>query len=146
MHWGQDRSGGPERGCPNLPNQALLIQTLPLLEAQASSEIESIVTTTDELFKHPEITESMDPATKEALQYRAAKANHPPRSLCRPDTRRSPRNPLVRMICASPTAEAVSLLPVTPESFAAANAEADSQLKTDWFADPPHKLPATAAL
>lgn len=55
-----------------LPNQAVLIQTLPLLEAQASSEIENIVTTTDELFKHPEITESMDPATKEALQYRKA--------------------------------------------------------------------------
>ena len=55
-----------------LPNQEVLIQTLPLLEAQASSEIENIVTTTDELFKHPEITESMDPATKEALQYRKA--------------------------------------------------------------------------
>lgn len=55
-----------------LSNQEVLIQTLPLLEAQASSEIENIVTTTDELFKHPEITESMDPATKEALQYRKA--------------------------------------------------------------------------
>ncbi len=55
-----------------LPNQAVLIQTLPLLEAQASSEIENIVTTTDELFKHPEITESMDPAIKEALRYRKA--------------------------------------------------------------------------
>ena len=55
-----------------LPNQEVLIQTLPLLEAQASSEIENIVTTTDELFKHPEITGSMDPATKEALQYRKA--------------------------------------------------------------------------
>jgi hypothetical protein len=63
---------GLKEAAQNLPNQALLIQTLPLLEAQASSEIESIVTTTDELFKHPEITESMDPATKEALQYRAA--------------------------------------------------------------------------
>jgi Fic family protein len=49
-----------------------MIQNLPLLEAQASSEIENIVTTTDELFKHPEITGSMDPATKEALQYRKA--------------------------------------------------------------------------
>lgn len=55
-----------------LPHQEVLIQTLPLLEAQASSEIENIVTTTDELFKHPEITESMDPVTKEALQYRKA--------------------------------------------------------------------------
>ena len=55
-----------------LPNKKVLIQNLPLLEAQASSEIENIVTTTDELFKHPEITGSMDPATKEALQYRKA--------------------------------------------------------------------------
>lgn len=55
-----------------LPNQKVMIQNLPLLEAQASSEIENIVTTTDELFKHPEITGSMDPATKEALQYRKA--------------------------------------------------------------------------
>jgi Fic family protein len=55
-----------------LPHQEVLIQTLPLLEAQASSEIESIVTTTDTLFKHPEITARMDPATKEALQYRKA--------------------------------------------------------------------------
>ncbi len=55
-----------------LPNQEVLIQTLPLLEAQASSEIENIVTTTDELFKHPTVTGNMDPATKEALRYRSA--------------------------------------------------------------------------
>jgi len=55
-----------------IPNQAVLIQTLPILEAQASSEIENIVTTTDELFKYQEIRESMDPATKEALRYRSA--------------------------------------------------------------------------
>jgi len=30
-----------------IPNQAMLINTLPLLEARASSEIENIVTTTD---------------------------------------------------------------------------------------------------
>lgn len=55
-----------------IPNQVVLIQTLPILEAQASSEIENIVTTTDKLFKYQEIRESMDPATKEALRYRMA--------------------------------------------------------------------------
>jgi Fic family protein len=34
-----------------LPNQTVLINTLPLLGAQASSEIENIVTTTDKLFQ-----------------------------------------------------------------------------------------------
>jgi len=63
---------GLKEAAQSLPHQEVLIQTLPLLEAQASSEIENIVTTTDELFKHPEITESMNPATKEALQYRKA--------------------------------------------------------------------------
>ena len=33
-----------------IPNPAMLINTLPLLEAQASSEIENIVTTADSLF------------------------------------------------------------------------------------------------
>ncbi len=33
-----------------IPNQGVLINTLPLLEAQASSAIENIVTTTDRLF------------------------------------------------------------------------------------------------
>ena len=42
-------------------------------EAQASSEIENIVTTTDHLFRHMQLTDSEpDPATKEALQYRTA--------------------------------------------------------------------------
>lgn len=52
-----------------IPNQAVLINTLPLLEAQASSEIENIVTTTDRLFQFREIDEDADPATKEALRY-----------------------------------------------------------------------------
>ena len=34
-----------------LPNQGMLINTLPLLEARASSKIENIVTTTDRLFQ-----------------------------------------------------------------------------------------------
>ena len=40
-----------------IPNQGILIDTLALQEAKASSEIENIVTTHDELFKddvHPE--------------------------------------------------------------------------------------------
>ena len=34
-----------------IPNQSVLINSIPLLEAQASSEIENIVTTTDRLFR-----------------------------------------------------------------------------------------------
>jgi Fic family protein len=52
-----------------IPNQAMLINTLPLLEARASSEIENIVTTTDRLFQFREMDEKADPATKEALRY-----------------------------------------------------------------------------
>ncbi len=57
-----------------LPNQSVLINTLPLLEAQASSEIENIVTTTDKLFQYANTTSgaNLDPATKEALRYRTA--------------------------------------------------------------------------
>ncbi|RUL75918.1 protein adenylyltransferase Fic [Dyella choica] len=56
-----------------IPNQAVLINTIPLLEAQASSEIENIVTTTDALFRAAQLhEESADPATKEALRYRGA--------------------------------------------------------------------------
>lgn len=57
----------------SMPNQSVLINTIPLLEAQASSEIENIVTTTDSLFQHAEIEgKQLDPATKEALRYRTA--------------------------------------------------------------------------
>lgn len=53
-----------------IPNQSMLINTLPLLEARASSEIENIVTTTDKLFQHLHHGEARaDPATKEALRY-----------------------------------------------------------------------------
>lgn len=54
-----------------LPNPNILIHAVPLLEAQASSEIENIVTTADELFKHAE-SGGGDHATKEALRYRSA--------------------------------------------------------------------------
>jgi Fic family protein len=55
-----------------IPNQTLLINLLPLLEAKDSSEIENIVTTTDKLFKHAQEDKDADPATKEALRYRTA--------------------------------------------------------------------------
>lgn len=58
-----------------LPNQGLLINLIPLLEAKDSSEIENIVTTTDKLFKYAENEEQADPATKEALRYRTALFN-----------------------------------------------------------------------
>ena len=51
-----------------LPNQGMLINTLPLLEARASSEIENIVTTTDRLFQFRNFGEQADAATKEALR------------------------------------------------------------------------------
>ncbi|KQY56435.1 Fic family protein [Nocardioides sp. Root140] len=54
-----------------LPNPNILIHAVPLLEAQASSEIENIVTTADELFMHVE-SGGGDHATKEALRYRNA--------------------------------------------------------------------------
>jgi Fic family protein len=56
-----------------IPNSAVLVNALPLLEARASSEIENIVTTTDKLFEFADIAEDRaDPATKEALRYRTA--------------------------------------------------------------------------
>lgn len=48
-----------------LPNQGLLINLLPLLEAKDSSEIENIVTTTDTLFKFAAEDSKADPMTKE---------------------------------------------------------------------------------
>lgn len=55
-----------------LPNQNLLINLLPLLEAKDSSEIENIVTTADKLFQFAHEDSGADPATKEALRYRTA--------------------------------------------------------------------------
>lgn len=56
-----------------IPNQGVLINSIPLLEAQASSEIENIVTTTDRMFLFDGASEGEpDPATREALRYRTA--------------------------------------------------------------------------
>jgi Fic family protein len=55
-----------------IPNQTMLINTIPLLEAKDSSEIENIVTTADRLFQHAQWENQADSATKEALRYRSA--------------------------------------------------------------------------
>ena len=56
-----------------IPNAGVLVNALPLLEAQASSEIENIVTTTDRLFEYVDMPEQRaDAATKETLRYRRA--------------------------------------------------------------------------
>lgn len=55
-----------------IPNPAMLINTLPLLEAQASSAIENIVTTKDRLFQFRDFGERADPNTKEALRHSQA--------------------------------------------------------------------------
>ena len=56
-----------------IPNPDILLNAIPILEAQASSEIENIVTTTDRLFRFANDPGSRaDPATREALRYRAA--------------------------------------------------------------------------
>ena len=56
-----------------LPDPTLLINIMPLLEARASTEIENIVTTTDEIFRSAALeTGPRDAATKEALNYRRA--------------------------------------------------------------------------
>jgi Fic family protein len=65
---------GLKQAAELIPNAAVLVNALPLLEAQASSEIENIVTTTDKLLEYIDAPEhrAADPATKEALRYRRA--------------------------------------------------------------------------
>jgi Fic family protein len=58
-----------KQAAERISNQGMLINTMPLLEAQASSEIENIVTTSDRLFQFRHHAEAADPATKEALRY-----------------------------------------------------------------------------
>ena len=61
-----------DQAAASIPNPTVLINTIPLLEAQASSEIENIVTTTDALFRHLDDDAGADPATRETLRYRTA--------------------------------------------------------------------------
>lgn len=56
-----------------IPNQLVLINSIPILEARASSAIENIVTTTDKLFRHADrIEDTTDGPTREAYRYRTA--------------------------------------------------------------------------
>ncbi len=56
-----------------IPNQAILINTLPLQEARSSSEIENVLTTSDQLYEALAAkTEDYDPQTKEVLRYKEA--------------------------------------------------------------------------
>jgi len=62
-----------DQAARRIPNPSVLLNSIPLLEAQASSEIENIVTTADELFTADQLdAESARPEAKEALRYRAA--------------------------------------------------------------------------
>ena len=62
------------KGAGNLiPNQAILINAIPLQEARLSSEIENIVTTQDALFRAAAAEPGRaDPPTREVLRYRTA--------------------------------------------------------------------------
>jgi len=56
-----------------IPEQAILINSIILQEAKASSEVENIITTTDKLFQaFTAKSGRFDPATKEVLRYREA--------------------------------------------------------------------------
>jgi cell filamentation protein, protein adenylyltransferase len=55
-----------------IPDASILINTLPYLEAEASSAIENIVTSTDALFRFAHAQSAADPSTREALRYRTA--------------------------------------------------------------------------
>lgn len=57
----------------NLPNPSLFLDTLHLQEAKASSEIENIITTNDEIYKAAVAhKKSDDHATKEVISYKEA--------------------------------------------------------------------------
>ncbi|MBW1822920.1 MAG: Fic family protein [Deltaproteobacteria bacterium] len=56
-----------------IPNQSMLVNSVVLQEAKASSEIENIITTDDALFRaFTTKTSRVDPSTKEVLRYREA--------------------------------------------------------------------------
>ena len=57
----------------NLPNPSLFLDTLHLQEAKASSEIENIITTNDDLYQAVVADKRFDnPATKEVISYKEA--------------------------------------------------------------------------
>ncbi|MBZ9650892.1 Fic family protein [Psychroflexus montanilacus] len=57
----------------NLPNPTLFLDTIHLQEAKASSEIENIITTNDDLYKSLVADKKFEnPATKEVISYKEA--------------------------------------------------------------------------
>lgn len=61
------------QACALLPDPSVLVNTIPILEAHDSSEIENIVTTRDELFRLASREDARaDPQVKEAYRYRTA--------------------------------------------------------------------------
>lgn len=56
----------------NLPNPSLFLDTLHLQEAKASSEIENIITTNDDLYQAVVADKKFKPATKEVINYKKA--------------------------------------------------------------------------
>jgi len=57
----------------NLPNPTLFLDTIHLQEAKASSEIENIITTNDDLYKSLVADKKFDnPGTKEVISYKEA--------------------------------------------------------------------------
>jgi Fic family protein len=57
----------------NLPNPALFLDTIYLQEAKASSEVENIITTNDDLYQSLVADRKIEnPATKEVLSYKEA--------------------------------------------------------------------------
>ncbi len=56
-----------------IPNETILISSIPLLEAKDSSEVENIITTHDEMYKQRLFHAGIEsPAAKEVLNYNEA--------------------------------------------------------------------------
>ena len=67
---------GLRQAARHIPNQSVLINSIPLREAKDSSAIENIVTTNDKLFRFANTdADHADPATREILRYRTALRN-----------------------------------------------------------------------
>lgn len=64
--------GALSEAAATLPNPDVMLSSLVLLESQASSEIENIVTTADALFEAQQDTSRADAPTKETLAYRSS--------------------------------------------------------------------------
>src|SRR5438874_8221105 len=59
--------------CAVIPNPNILIRAISLQEARASSEIENIITSTDQLYRAlADSVDGADASTKEVLRYQEA--------------------------------------------------------------------------